>query len=416
MDSSLLYNLISYYKFDTDANDSHGSNNGTVIGAILQPGKINDCYYFAPAGSYISMGNVLNVGTSDFTISVWIKRTATGLNKIIVSKNKNNDISDIGYHLTVSGSDTLNFDIKDVDSQFVSVTTGFTVPLDIWIHVIVNYDSSDVCSIYINNQLINSEDVSHLKSLDNTGNFYVDSKTTVPNVFLGYIDEIGIWIGRVLSVTERTTLYNNGNGLQPPFEIRNEIQQIHDYNYNLILLIQQYKDKPKFKGLVEGMNDQANDLETAIFEIRDNFWLDTAEGVQLDVIGLIVGEDRLGRSDADYRDAIKVRIVINTGSGEGETIIFAFTQFFNATIVELRNIGSANVQVTVDILITQEIFNFFLDIIVGGVGLIIITGNDHPFGLSNDITLGSETTIWGFAEDTNPTDVNAGDLQTVYTL
>ena len=67
-----------------------------------------------------------------------------------------------------------------------------------------------------------------------------------------------------------------------------DIQKITDYNYNLILMIQQYKDKPKFKGIVEGMNDQANDLETAIFEIRDNFWLDTAEGVQLDVIGIIL--------------------------------------------------------------------------------------------------------------------------------
>ena len=181
-------------------------------------------------------------------------------------------------------------------------------------------------------------------------------------------------------------------------------------------MIQQYRDKPKFKGIIESMNAQADDLETAIFEIRDNFWLETSEGVQLDVIGIIVGEERLGKSDTDYRNAIKSRIIINNGSGESETIIFAFTQFYSAGLVHVLNIGEGNLQIRVDILITQEIFNFFLDIIDAGIGLIITTGNIHPFGFTSDITLGSESTIWGFAEDTNPTDASGGDLQTVYNL
>lgn len=111
-----------------------------------------------------------------------------------------------------------------------------------------------------------------------------------------------------------------------------EIQKIDDYNVNLRLLMEQYKDKEKLKGVLEAINAQADDLETALFEIRDLFWIDTAEGVQLDTIGKIFGVAREGRNDTDYRNAIKVRASL-IASGEPEAIISALKSLFGGTFV-----------------------------------------------------------------------------------
>lgn len=99
-----------------------------------------------------------------------------------------------------------------------------------------------------------------------------------------------------------------------------EIVQISDYDKNLILLIQQYKDSPFLQGIMKVFNKGANQLETACFEIRDLYWLDTAEGVQLDTIGTILGYSREGRSDADYRTFLKSNAGA-TFSGTPEEVI-----------------------------------------------------------------------------------------------
>jgi hypothetical protein len=49
--------------------------------------------------------------------------------------------------------------------------------------------------------------------------------------------------------------------------------------------------------------------------------IDAGVGVQLDVIGRIVGEPRQGRSDEEYRPFLRARILVNRSSGLTEQII-----------------------------------------------------------------------------------------------
>jgi len=111
-----------------------------------------------------------------------------------------------------------------------------------------------------------------------------------------------------------------------------EIIQKTDYSTNLTLILEQFKNSTRLKGVIDSMNDQADDLEKAIFEIRDFFYVDTAIGVQLDVIGSIFSEDRLGRDDTDYRAAIKTKGSTIT-SGEPESIIAILRELFGGTFV-----------------------------------------------------------------------------------
>lgn len=62
-------------------------------------------------------------------------------------------------------------------------------------------------------------------------------------------------------------------------------------------------------------------FEDALAEVLVCHLLDTAGDSQLDDMGDLVGELRLGRADEDYRGAIKLRIRINRSNGTAEEIL-----------------------------------------------------------------------------------------------
>lgn len=78
---------------------------------------------------------------------------------------------------------------------------------------------------------------------------------------------------------------------------------------------EQFKDKTKLLQFLEAMLADTQDLETAMYALLTLRQVDTAEGVQLDVLGRIVGQPRLGLSDDDYRPFIKTRIAVNQSDG-----------------------------------------------------------------------------------------------------
>lgn len=86
-------------------------------------------------------------------------------------------------------------------------------------------------------------------------------------------------------------------------------------------LIAKFKDLPNFQAVITAFVNQVQELEVALNDLITERTLDTAIGEQLDGIGEILGEDRQGRSDVDYRTALRARILLNVGSGTPEEII-----------------------------------------------------------------------------------------------
>lgn len=111
-----------------------------------------------------------------------------------------------------------------------------------------------------------------------------------------------------------------------------EIQQITDYSFNLELLLEQYKNKENLKGMIDSSNDQADDIEQALFEIRDLYFIDDAEGVQLDSIGAIWNVVRNGDTDVVYRENIKIQAALRS-SGNPEEIMAILIVLFGATFI-----------------------------------------------------------------------------------
>jgi hypothetical protein len=132
-----------------------------------------------------------------------------------------------------------------------------------------------------------------------------------------------------------------------------DITQITNYAEEVIpYLLQQYQDSPKLKSIIKSLCFQADDLETALFEIRDMMWLDTALGIQLDFLGLIFGEERKVRSDSDYRQAI-IEKASKLLSGTPEDIIGALLSFYGGTYAKYERGGLADFTVTTDAVITD---------------------------------------------------------------
>jgi len=101
-------------------------------------------------------------------------------------------------------------------------------------------------------------------------------------------------------------------------------------------LVEQFKNKPLIKSLVTAWVNQIQDIENMYYELRTERQLNNAVGVQLDGLGNIVGEKREGKDDDEYRNAIRVRILINKSNGTTENIYAVMKAFLNIDNVELK--------------------------------------------------------------------------------
>lgn len=73
-------------------------------------------------------------------------------------------------------------------------------------------------------------------------------------------------------------------------------------------------------------------VEDALQQLKTERFVDTAVGAQLDIIGRIVGQDREGLGDLDYRRYIRARISANTSSGTYEDLLtVAFLVVYDET-------------------------------------------------------------------------------------
>tara|TARA_R100001594_G_scaffold53735_1_gene87293 strand:- start:25537 stop:26208 length:672 start_codon:yes stop_codon:yes gene_type:complete len=93
------------------------------------------------------------------------------------------------------------------------------------------------------------------------------------------------------------------------------IQRINQVESGLAKLLEQFKGKPHIEGILTTYLQQSQDTQTTYEEMLDERSIHTAIGVQLDMIGALVGEERFGRPDEEYRTAIFVRIAINSSNG-----------------------------------------------------------------------------------------------------
>lgn len=100
----------------------------------------------------------------------------------------------------------------------------------------------------------------------------------------------------------------------------------------LSLLLEQYRDKARMTGIIQQIGEECDRLNVSAHELLYLYDLDTVTGVQLDVLGEIANEPRLGRTDEAYRAVLKVLFRTQV-SGTPEDIIRSVKEYTGATSV-----------------------------------------------------------------------------------
>ena len=218
--ANIATDLESYYTFDADATDSFNNNDGTVTGASLGIGVINDAYIFDGSGDYITMSNT-NFSyeyTDPFSISFWVNFTGTATDRLIGKKTG----AGSGWEI-FTGSGYVYFNENSAGHGVMQERTSSTINSLTWRHVVITTAGAGSAAgtiFYVDGSAVaTAVDADTLKT--DTGTIINTELVSigrqgVTDEFTGGLDEIGIW-NRVLNTTEIAYLYNSGSGARPPF-------------------------------------------------------------------------------------------------------------------------------------------------------------------------------------------------------
>jgi hypothetical protein len=110
-------------------------------------------------------------------------------------------------------------------------------------------------------------------------------------------------------------------------------------------LLAQYKEKPRLEAVLSAFLTQVQELENAFYQLWTRRLLQTATGKNLDTLGQILDEPRAGRSDANYRAILAVKILAISSDGQaeqlysiaramvGESIPLSLTEYFPGAVL-----------------------------------------------------------------------------------
>lgn len=186
---------------DATANTYHAIRNGNITRSA---GNTGYGQLFDGNGDYGEAGDVLNMDTTDFTISAWVKRTTLNTWQTLVTKTNGGDPSlSYGWHLCFTANNKLSFYAASGGSSwgnegsFNLTSSGSVADSTGWHHVavVINRSGNDACKMYIdgtNSTGTALGDVTSLGDVSNSVNFRIGAEADDEFFLRGYIDEITI--------------------------------------------------------------------------------------------------------------------------------------------------------------------------------------------------------------------------------
>lgn len=209
--------LISYWKFDGNSTDELGVGNGTdtAITYSVGNGKLVQGAGFNGSSSKVVLPQLAAYKPTNFTISAWVKTTASGYQEVFESYNQSG--TPAGFEFRQNGA---GIELVVGNGGAFTITSGVrTINNGVWNHVTGTYDGATV-RLYVNGLLDTSG--ANATGVAYTGDTRVRigvnnyTGATETYWFNGAIDEVGFW-NRALTAAEVDELYNKGVGQQYPF-------------------------------------------------------------------------------------------------------------------------------------------------------------------------------------------------------
>jgi len=226
--SSLLTGLSAYWKLNEISgtrSDSKGtsdlSDNNTVGYATGEVG--NAALFSAASSEYLSVNNnsALTTSNTSFTVSGWYYFGSSIQGSVLASKDNVTDRGRVWQLWFDPDNRVLGFDIWNngylLDSREVLVNNVNPTPA--WHFIVAWFDvANHTLNLQIDNGTVNS--------ISTDTSYTYDSGIPIrlgriggpePYSYDGLIDEFGYW-KRLLTSSERNSLFNSGSGLSYPFD------------------------------------------------------------------------------------------------------------------------------------------------------------------------------------------------------
>lgn len=89
----------------------------------------------------------------------------------------------------------------------------------------------------------------------------------------------------------------------------------------LARLLSQFTQSTRLRALVCALADQADPVEQNLWDVQAYRSINTATGLQLDRLGILLGLPREGATDADYRRFLRAKTLANNSAGHADTLI-----------------------------------------------------------------------------------------------
>ncbi|WP_338733412.1 LamG-like jellyroll fold domain-containing protein [Mangrovimonas cancribranchiae] len=137
---------------------------------------------------YIDMEDALDLNSSEFTISAWVKRDTNSGNTSILSKRDASYTN--GYDLKINNSGYAEMSWGNSGTQ--TITSNVIIPENQWHHIAVIYNSGNA-TMYIDGVESTSQSLSAPPNTNHS--FYIGAaaKNTPEAFFHGNIDEVRVW-------------------------------------------------------------------------------------------------------------------------------------------------------------------------------------------------------------------------------
>ncbi len=220
--STLLNGLVSFWKLDEVSGtrvDAFASNDLTDNNTVTQAsaGKIGDAAQFTRANSeYLSNASgAFDSGDIGFTMATWVWLDSKPSHFHIAGKWE--PTADREYQLRFAFS-RYEFNVSNTgfSTSVNLIASSFgDPPTGAWHFIVVWHDPvANTINIQVNNGTIDSLAFSGGPVVQ-SADFTIGSDTAGDD-FDGRIDATA-WYNRVLTVSERTELWNNGDGIEHPF-------------------------------------------------------------------------------------------------------------------------------------------------------------------------------------------------------
>ncbi|MCL4354800.1 DUF2341 domain-containing protein [Patescibacteria group bacterium] len=219
---SLAQGLVGYWKLNeatantclggvNDACDSSGSGyDGAWSGdtTASESGKFGNGVFQVDGGNgSIDMGNVLNMGTNNFTISMWVKlNNLSSPDAPELLDKMNAGTGTPGYHLRVGYNDEIEFQVGGSSGAIEANSANSAITTGRWYHVTAVYDKQNGHKIYIDGKQSGTTTTGDVGNADSTDTLKFGQGFNSWEMD-GTYDEVRIY-NRALSSSEVSKLYN----------------------------------------------------------------------------------------------------------------------------------------------------------------------------------------------------------------